>query len=273
MWYDQTVAEPRDQPQDIEELLKELALKIERCKQLYEQYFMGIEKLEPLTARKEITRALLTLQQQHIRNTGLRFKFGTMLQKWNIYITYWNRILREIENGTYVRHLVKVKRAADRDGKEVPDELKMKRPPPATIDTRGAAPLKHFLDQDSEAHTVAATPAAQRPRDEGTDPGFERVPAKKPLPVVPGMAEADLRALHRKYVETRQRTGEGANVSYETLVNSLSKQVGRVLEQPGVKSVRFDVDVKEGKTVLKAIPLKATPSRPPPLPPPLPKKS
>src|SRR6516162_425781 len=92
------------QPVDLGELLAELANKIERVKVLYEQYFMGIEKIEPTVARKEVTRAMLTLQQQYIRNTGLRFRFHTMLQKWNIYTTYWNRTLREIELGTYTRH-------------------------------------------------------------------------------------------------------------------------------------------------------------------------
>src|SRR5262245_40385935 len=94
------VAEPIDQPLVVGELLSELANKIERVKVLYEQYFMGIEKMEPSVARKEIQRAMLQLQQMYIRNTGLRFKFNTLLQKWNIYITYWNRILREIEAGT-----------------------------------------------------------------------------------------------------------------------------------------------------------------------------
>ncbi|MCA1664787.1 MAG: hypothetical protein LC659_11045 [Myxococcales bacterium] len=100
---------------EIGEVLKELELKIERLKTLYEQYFMGIEKMEPQVARKEVTRTMLTLQQQYIRNTAMRFKFNTMLQKWQIYITYWNRTLREIENGTYIRHLAKAKRKAERE--------------------------------------------------------------------------------------------------------------------------------------------------------------
>src|SRR5438552_26012 len=102
--------------EDIDQLLHDLAIKIDRIKVLYEQYFMGIEKIEPQVARKEVSRAMLQLQQQYIRNTGLRFKFNTLLQKWNIYVTYWNRILREIENGTYVRHLARAQRAAQREG-------------------------------------------------------------------------------------------------------------------------------------------------------------
>ena len=111
----------RSESEVVEEQLDDLALKIDRIKTLYEQYFMGIEKIEPLVARKDITRSMLELQQMHIRNTGLRFRFNTLLQKWNIYTTYWNRTLREIENGTYVPHLIKAKRAAEREGKALPE--------------------------------------------------------------------------------------------------------------------------------------------------------
>src|SRR5439155_24266923 len=125
---------------DLGEMLNELANKIDRLKVLYEQYFMGIEKMEPQVARKEVTRVMLGLQQQYIRNTGLRFKFNTLLQKWNIYITYWNRILREIENGTYVRHVAKAQRAAAREGQELPAEMlaPRKRPSSGNLDTRPA---------------------------------------------------------------------------------------------------------------------------------------
>lgn len=230
------------QPLDVEELLKELAIKIERVKVLYEQYFMGIEKLEPLTTRKEVQRAMLLLQQQHIRNTGLRFKFNTMLQKWNIYVTYWNRITREIENGTYVRHLAKAARSAEREGKALPAEL--------ARHTRGRAGGKTPLDFDKDT----SPDALPRLREVDTS-DLELVPAPPPRPKVPGMSDAELRTLYKKLTDLRKTTGEAA-VSYEALVNSLAKQAPRVLEQPGVKSVRFDVTVRGGKAVLKAIPQK-----------------
>jgi hypothetical protein len=70
------------------------------------------------------------------------------------------------------------------------------------------------------------------------------------------MTESDLRALHQRYVDAQKKSGAAAGVKYETLVNSLAKQVPRVLEQPGVKGVRFDVGVQDGKPILKAIPQK-----------------
>src|SRR5205823_571733 len=75
------------QGEALDQALNELEKKIERVRTLYEQYFMGIEKMEPQVARKDVTRTLLVYAQQHIRNTGQRFRFHSMQQKWNIYIT------------------------------------------------------------------------------------------------------------------------------------------------------------------------------------------
>ena len=141
---------------------KELELKIERLKVLYEQYFMGIEKMEPQVARKEVTRTMLTLQQQYIRNTAMRFKFNTMLQKWQLYITYWNRVLREIENGTYVRHLQKAKRKAEKEGRELPAEMRFDkvRPPSGafSIDEETNKGTPKFLDHDTGQQTAPPPP-------------------------------------------------------------------------------------------------------------------
>src|SRR5437868_9365149 len=160
----QTEQQLLGQNQDLGELLTELGNKIERLKTLYEQYFMGIEKMEPQVARKEVTRVMLNLQQQYIRNTALRFKFNTMLQKWNIYITYWNRVLREIENGTYVKHLQKAKRKAEREGRELPAEMAFKKVRPASgafnLDEETHESKPNFLDHDTGSHQ-AITPEVE----------------------------------------------------------------------------------------------------------------
>lgn len=307
--------EQENQPVDLDELLKELANKIERLKVLYEQYFMGIEKMEPQVARKEVTRVMLGLQQQYIRNTALRFRFNTMLQKWNIYITYWNRVLREIELGTYVRHLQKAKRKAEQEGLALPEEMPFKkiRPPSGTFsldeETHNDGP-RRFLDAptpmsnprippgeleleevfdriapdakpgatpkpvappplpppamsatDARAQSVATKLPSKGPPLPGmtkpaAPPPTPRAKVTTPLPQIPGMTEPELRALHQRYVDAQKQSGATATVKYETLVNSLAKQAPNVLSKPGVKGVKFDVTVENGKPILKAIPRK-----------------
>ena len=85
---------------EIEQLIAELETQVERLRALYEQYFMGIERIEPLIMRKDIDRRMWLLRREQIRNTGLRFKLQDTMQRYNTYQQYWQRIVREIENGT-----------------------------------------------------------------------------------------------------------------------------------------------------------------------------
>ena len=92
----------------IEHELEDLETRLERLRALYEQYFLGLEKLEPTVLRKEVDRKLWVLRREQIRNTGLRFKFQMLIQRYNTYQQYWTRVVREIENGTYRRDIIKV---------------------------------------------------------------------------------------------------------------------------------------------------------------------
>jgi hypothetical protein len=92
---------------EIEMLVGELETRMDRLRALYDQYFMGIERLEPLVPRKDVERRMAVLRKEQIRNTGLRFKFQTLTQRFNTYQTYWIRISRQIEQGTYKRDVMR----------------------------------------------------------------------------------------------------------------------------------------------------------------------
>src|SRR3954471_16794370 len=103
------------EPSEAERMLEDLETRIERLRALYEQYFMGIEKLEPQIPRKEVDRRITLLRKEQMRNTAMRFKFQTLIQRFNTMQQYWMRITREIENGTYRRDVIK---AAHRFGEK-----------------------------------------------------------------------------------------------------------------------------------------------------------
>lgn len=98
---------------EIATLVSELEDRVERLRALYDQYFVGIERLEPLILRKDVDRRIWQLRREPIRNTALRFKLQTVIQRYNTHQQHWQRICREIENGTYFRD---VSRAAARFG-------------------------------------------------------------------------------------------------------------------------------------------------------------
>ena len=98
-------------PTEIDTALEELEVRLERLRALYQQYFLGIEKVEPAVARKDVDRRIWQLRREQIRNTGKRFKLNVLVQRYNTFQQYWTRICREIEAGTYARHLLRAHRS------------------------------------------------------------------------------------------------------------------------------------------------------------------
>jgi hypothetical protein len=191
-------------------MLHDLSVEISRVKNLYDQYFLGMEKLPPTIARRDVEKAIAFLSGQTIGNTALKFRFQTLLQRWKTNSERWDKVLREIENGTFQPHRAKARRKlADwARGLERPD---VSRP----------------------------TADAQRPL---------------PPSPVPGMSEADLRALHQSYVEALRRLGDTREVRYDRLVGSLAQQVPTLLQRNACSQLSFAVVIREGKVVLKAQP-------------------
>ena len=92
---------------EIDVALDELEKRLERLRSLYEQYFIGIEKIEPSVPRADVDRRVHALRKRQIRNTAKRFKLQNIIQRYNAFQQYWLRTCREIENGTYHRHVAR----------------------------------------------------------------------------------------------------------------------------------------------------------------------
>ena len=94
---------------ELEAAIETLTRKLERLRSTYEKYFIGVERRPPQTLRKEVVRELNLLMHMKIQNTALRFRLQQQQQKFTTHSAYWNRTLREIENGTYHKHKARVK--------------------------------------------------------------------------------------------------------------------------------------------------------------------
>lgn len=272
---------------DIDEVLSELEHRVERVKILYEQYFMGIEKIEPQTARKEITRKMLELSQLNMRNTAQRYRFQALHQKFGVYTTYWNRTLREIENGTYFRSLARAGREAIRRGVDVPDEVLKtmpKRLRERILKDRERVAAAEKMRADDKARrtggtippagakpaTIPPAPAGSRPGNDDFDTTFDALfdslstDSKKPTtqppatreraPLPPGMDDAKMRDLYNRYVQARRAVGVAGEFKFEQLVATVTKQGPKILEQHHAREVEFGVVIKDGKVILKATP-------------------
>lgn len=100
-------------PQEFENTLSDAEVQLSRIKHLYEQWFQGIERIEPQIARKQFDRMLYLLRKEQPRNTALRFRFNTLIQRYTTLQTYWRRVARQIEEGTYRRDLLRARRKRD----------------------------------------------------------------------------------------------------------------------------------------------------------------
>lgn len=69
----------------------------------YEQYFIGLEKREPLQLFCEVEQMVRRYAHTPINNTMYKHKYTMLVARFNTYREHWNRILRLIEEGKYSR--------------------------------------------------------------------------------------------------------------------------------------------------------------------------
>ncbi len=92
-----------------------------KLKARFEQFFLGLERINPTPDYEAYKKRLLKLKNQFHRNTAVKFRLGTLHNKFITYERLWLKTLKDIEEGRYVRDLKKLKRK---------NELKKQKDPP-----------------------------------------------------------------------------------------------------------------------------------------------
>ncbi len=175
-------------PEELDQALEDLEVRLERLRALYEQYFLGFEKIEPAVARKEVDRRIYVMRREKIRNTGKRFKLQTLIQRYNTFQQYWQRICREIENGTYKRHLLRAERQLSPEQQlTIAARRRFGRtgsiPPPAAVVAAAAADARSSRPAAPEPAAAGATVNVPPP---APLPGATQLSAARgPTPVPP----------------------------------------------------------------------------------------
>ena len=91
----------------IQSELSRLESKIEEVRILYEQYFVDVQPLPPDQQRKEIVRSIKQLLKMPFRNSADRFRLRSLVLRYQTYATYWERVNKQREEGTYSRDVFK----------------------------------------------------------------------------------------------------------------------------------------------------------------------
>jgi hypothetical protein len=143
------------------------------------------------------------LRREKIRNTAKRFKLQTIISRYNTFQQYWQRICREIESGTYKRHVIRAERIAPgklltiaarkRLGRHVFEEVGADSTPPEAATQANSAPSSAPpapSASPSNAPRSSAPPSVPRPAPAAAPPTPKAVPppkpgARPPKPVAP----------------------------------------------------------------------------------------
>ncbi len=114
---------------EYEEQLTDIAARVERLRVHYQSYFLGMEKRPPLQKRDQLERLFRESPLQDARRTVSKFRFQSLQQRYRIMAVYWDRIMRDLEEGRTTREALR-REAGYRDAPK----------PALTIDDRPPQP-------------------------------------------------------------------------------------------------------------------------------------
>lgn len=220
--------------------IDQLNTSIRELKAAYEQYFAGIERVAPSKAREQTKKTLQRLMTQRNNNTSWKFRIQTAQQTYLTYEQYWDRILRQIEEGTFKRDRLRAQRKSG-FGADAPKTDETGMPLAAALD----APTTPVYTPDL-ARAVAAAGGART-----TAPAA--APAS-PQSIATSAYPESLRKLHETYTRARAEAGDPRPVSIDALAETVKKQIATIKEQYKCERVEFKVAMKDGRAILKAIP-------------------
>ena len=201
-----------------DEELKLLEIKLNQLKLDYEKYFIGTRPTEPAQLRSDVQKTVIRFSNTRITNSALRFKFNSLNGRYQAFKRQWDGILRQIEAGTYKRHVFKAN-LHDRERGVAPGESEQ----PIQAIAAGAA-------------SKSAAPAQGKSAASGSD-------AARPGGV-------DLFETYRSAMQSAGQDTSGLSRAKLTAV--LAKQEAELKKKLGCEKVSFKVVVQDGKVKLKA---------------------
>lgn len=80
-----------------------LEMKLHKLKVDYDQYFSRLLKIPPFKLQEEIKRIIRKYSSVKIQNSGMAFKYKSLVGRYTSYDNLWKRSLRDIDEGTFKR--------------------------------------------------------------------------------------------------------------------------------------------------------------------------
>ncbi len=201
----------------IAEDLSLLDRKLAELKVQYEHYFSGLAKTEPLPLRAEVQELVRRWNGQSITNTMHKFRYHTLVGRFNSLNGHWLRCVRELEEGTFKQDLFRVNLHEEERREREEKRKKLLE----QVSVRGTAP-------------GPGAPAAARPN-----------------------AGESTEAIYQELLAARAACGQkGADMSRDAFEKLLGSQRAEIRRRYDCAEVEFKVRVENGKVKLIARPVR-----------------
>jgi hypothetical protein len=91
----------------MENKIRKLEQDIHKLKIAYDQYFAGSERRPPDKLAEKVAKEVRAMTSMTISNTAQRFKSQQVISRYNSYLPFWQRNLRELEEGRRPRRVIR----------------------------------------------------------------------------------------------------------------------------------------------------------------------
>lgn len=102
-----TASERANPELDLRAELERLQKGIQELKIEYEQYFLGIAPLPPTRQHADLKRLIRTLIKAPFKTAAINYRLRSLEHRYQTFDTYWQRTLKQKEDGTYAKDLFK----------------------------------------------------------------------------------------------------------------------------------------------------------------------
>ncbi len=240
---------------ELENLLEDLGL-------AYQLFFSGINNIDPSDRRARINNIISRVHEIRITNPRIKFKLQSVLGRYVVMKNYWDRILKQIEEGTYSRDVFKAMKKT-MDEKEFKSFFGKKKlvgmyagAPAEAENEGGGGGWKDEAKESEGAPDSWGEPSANLRaakdswKDEPDAPHSWNEPAAA-KPAKPDKTDE----VYERFIAQRKSLNLPP-VSKDALARTIEQETKRIKEKYGCDEVDFRVETKDGKVVLKSIPQK-----------------
>ncbi|HEY5610963.1 MAG TPA: hypothetical protein VIL97_07140, partial [Thermoanaerobaculia bacterium] len=86
-------------PDSLDEQIDFFDESLRRLKTLYDQFFAGIRRVPPSTERARLDAMVHEMGKIRMRDNAKRFRYNTLVGRYQQYRELWSRLMREREEG------------------------------------------------------------------------------------------------------------------------------------------------------------------------------